>query len=219
MQCLNFRRTARTLVPYALLQSLFCLTFCKSKWLSFIFLGHSLRFCHMGFSNLGRLLQKKKKKIPFKTRFVGFSLQFQPAGKICREDRSVCDLPEYCNGSSGTCPTDLFKQDGTPCGDNDRCYDGHCHSHEAQCRALFGRGKISHPRNCQIVSYGISPHLQITLHLASPPLSLPSALKKSVFSTVTEGSLFTLYKAGRPRQLGQLLKSISTCIKNTTEHF
>ncbi|NXX60989.1 ADAM9 protein, partial [Scopus umbretta] len=64
--------------------------------------------------------------------------QFQPAGKICREDRSTCDLPEYCNGSSGTCPMDVFKQDGTPCGDNDRCYDGHCRSHEAQCKALFG---------------------------------------------------------------------------------
>ncbi|NXK44649.1 ADAM9 protein, partial [Chauna torquata] len=67
--------------------------------------------------------------------------QFQPAGRICREYRSTCDLPEYCNGSSGTCPTDVFKQDGTPCGDNDRCYEGQCHSHEAQCKALFGKPK------------------------------------------------------------------------------
>ncbi|NXK13540.1 ADAM9 protein, partial [Herpetotheres cachinnans] len=78
--------------------------------------------------------------------------QFQPAGKICREVRSICDLPEYCNSSSGTCPTDIFKQDGTPCSDKDHCYDGHCHSHEAQRKALFGRGKIPHPRNCQIIS-------------------------------------------------------------------
>lgn len=128
---------------------------------------------------------------------MAFSLQFQPAGKICREDRSLCDLPEYCNGSSGSCPMDVFKQDGTLCGDNDRCYDGHCHSHEAQCKALFGRGKIPHPRNSQIISYGISSHLQITLRLVSPPPSLPSALKKSGFNTVTEDSLFTLCKAGR----------------------
>ncbi|XP_047904013.2 disintegrin and metalloproteinase domain-containing protein 9-like isoform X4 [Anser cygnoides] len=65
--------------------------------------------------------------------------QFQPAGKVCREHRSTCDLPEYCNGSSATCPVDVFKQDGTPCGDNDRCYEGQCHSHEAQCKALFGK--------------------------------------------------------------------------------
>ncbi|NXU23292.1 ADAM9 protein, partial [Thalassarche chlororhynchos] len=74
--------------------------------------------------------------------------QFQPAGKICRQDRSICDLPEYCNGSSGTCPMDVFKQDGTPCGDNDRCYDGHCHSHEAQCKALFGRAAHRAPLSC-----------------------------------------------------------------------
>ncbi|XP_075357209.1 disintegrin and metalloproteinase domain-containing protein 9-like [Mycteria americana] len=74
--------------------------------------------------------------------------QFQPAGKICREDRSICDLPEYCNGSSGTCPMDVFKQDGTPCGDNSRCYDGHCHSHEAQCKALFGRAAHRAPLSC-----------------------------------------------------------------------
>nr|XP_038028553.1 disintegrin and metalloproteinase domain-containing protein 9-like [Anas platyrhynchos] len=69
--------------------------------------------------------------------------EFQPAGKICREYRSTCDLPEFCNGSSATCPEDVFKQDGTPCGDNDRCYEGQCHSHEAQCKALFGKGTSS----------------------------------------------------------------------------
>ncbi|NXH76470.1 ADAM9 protein, partial [Hydrobates tethys] len=74
--------------------------------------------------------------------------QFQPAGKICRQDRSICDLPEYCNGSSGTCPVDVFKQDGTPCGDNELCYDGHCHSHEAQCKALFGRAARRAPLSC-----------------------------------------------------------------------
>ncbi|KFV51577.1 Disintegrin and metalloproteinase domain-containing protein 9, partial [Tyto alba] len=73
--------------------------------------------------------------------------QLQPAGKICREARSVCDLPEYCNGSSGSCPVDVFKEDGTPCGNN-RCYDGHCHSHEAQCKALFGRAAHRAPLSC-----------------------------------------------------------------------
>ncbi|XP_040386526.1 disintegrin and metalloproteinase domain-containing protein 9-like isoform X1 [Cygnus olor] len=74
--------------------------------------------------------------------------QFQPAGKVCREYRSTCDLPEYCNGSSATCPVDVFKQDGTPCGDNDRCYEGQCHSHEAQCKALFGKAAHRAPLSC-----------------------------------------------------------------------
>ncbi|KAM9263427.1 LOW QUALITY PROTEIN: disintegrin and metalloproteinase domain-containing protein 9-like [Cariama cristata] len=73
--------------------------------------------------------------------------QFQPAGKICREDRSVCDLPECCNGSSGTCPMDV-KEDRSPCSDKDRCYDGHGHSHEAQCKALFGRATHCAPLSC-----------------------------------------------------------------------
>ncbi|KAM6438958.1 disintegrin and metalloproteinase domain-containing protein 21-like [Rhynochetos jubatus] len=74
--------------------------------------------------------------------------RFQPAGKICRENKGICDLPEYCNGSSGTCPTDVFKQDGTLCGDNDRCYGGHCHNHEAQCKALFGKAALRAPWSC-----------------------------------------------------------------------
>ncbi|OPJ83296.1 disintegrin and metalloproteinase domain-containing protein 20 [Patagioenas fasciata monilis] len=64
--------------------------------------------------------------------------EFRAEGKVCREAMGVCDLPEYCNGSSALCPSDVFKQDGTPCGDNDRCYDGSCHSHGQQCKALFG---------------------------------------------------------------------------------
>ncbi|XP_072201056.1 disintegrin and metalloproteinase domain-containing protein 9-like [Excalfactoria chinensis] len=74
--------------------------------------------------------------------------QFQPAGKRCRAHRGVCDLPEYCNGHSASCPVDVFMQDGTPCGNNDRCYEGQCHSHEAQCKALFGRAAHRAPLSC-----------------------------------------------------------------------
>ncbi|NWI18068.1 ADAM9 protein, partial [Crypturellus soui] len=72
--------------------------------------------------------------------------QFQTPGRLCRGTRNACDLPEYCNGSSASCPADVFKQDGTPCGDNDRCYEGNCRSHDAQCQALFGKGKPSAQR-------------------------------------------------------------------------
>uniref|UniRef100_A0A669QI52 ADAM metallopeptidase domain 9 n=1 Tax=Phasianus colchicus TaxID=9054 RepID=A0A669QI52_PHACC len=74
--------------------------------------------------------------------------RFQPAGKICRAYQSECDLPEYCNGKSASCPVDVFKQDGTPCGNNDRCYEGQCHSHEAQCKALFGKAAHRAPLSC-----------------------------------------------------------------------
>ncbi|XP_040514739.1 disintegrin and metalloproteinase domain-containing protein 9 isoform X2 [Gallus gallus] len=74
--------------------------------------------------------------------------QFRPAGKICRAYQSACDLPEYCNGNSASCPVDVFKQDGTPCGSNDRCYEGRCHSHEAQCKALFGKAAHRAPLSC-----------------------------------------------------------------------
>ncbi|NXC39812.1 ADAM9 protein, partial [Penelope pileata] len=74
--------------------------------------------------------------------------KFQPAGTICREYRSTCDLPEFCNGTSSTCPADVFKHDGTPCGENHRCYQGACHSHEAQCKALFGRAAQRAPLSC-----------------------------------------------------------------------
>ncbi|XP_048822866.1 disintegrin and metalloproteinase domain-containing protein 20-like [Lagopus muta] len=74
--------------------------------------------------------------------------RFQPAGKICRARQSECDLPEYCNGNSASCPVDVFKQDGTPCGNNNRCYEGQCHSHEAQCKALFGKAARRAPLSC-----------------------------------------------------------------------
>ncbi|XP_032299440.1 LOW QUALITY PROTEIN: disintegrin and metalloproteinase domain-containing protein 21-like [Coturnix japonica] len=74
--------------------------------------------------------------------------QFRRAGKLCRAPQSRCDLPEYCNGKSARCPADVFKQDGTPCSNNDRSYEGQCHSHEAQCKALFGKAARRAPLSC-----------------------------------------------------------------------
>uniref|UniRef100_A0A8B9YRJ0 Disintegrin and metalloproteinase domain-containing protein 1a-like n=1 Tax=Bos mutus grunniens TaxID=30521 RepID=A0A8B9YRJ0_BOSMU len=36
-------------------------------------------------------------------------------GFMCRAALGECDLPEYCNGSSGECPRDSYKLDGTMC--------------------------------------------------------------------------------------------------------
>ncbi|XP_044878722.1 disintegrin and metalloproteinase domain-containing protein 20-like isoform X1 [Mauremys mutica] len=74
--------------------------------------------------------------------------QFHRQGKICRESIGECDLPEYCNGTSNWCPEDVFKQDGTPCSDKDCCFQGRCHNHERQCKAIFGKAAHLAPLSC-----------------------------------------------------------------------
>ncbi|KAM7181241.1 disintegrin and metalloproteinase domain-containing protein 21-like [Macrochelys suwanniensis] len=73
---------------------------------------------------------------------------FHRQGKICRESIGECDLPEYCNGTSHWCPEDVFKQDGTPCGDKDCCFQGRCRNHERQCKAVFGKAAHLAPLSC-----------------------------------------------------------------------
>uniref|UniRef100_A0A8C3JS67 ADAM metallopeptidase domain 32 n=1 Tax=Calidris pygmaea TaxID=425635 RepID=A0A8C3JS67_9CHAR len=52
-----------------------------------------------------------------------------------------CDLAEFCNGSSASCPPDLYVQDGHGCErGTGYCYQGHCQSPDLQCQALYGRG-------------------------------------------------------------------------------
>ncbi|XP_060118347.1 disintegrin and metalloproteinase domain-containing protein 20-like [Heteronotia binoei] len=64
--------------------------------------------------------------------------QYLPTGAVCRESTSVCDLPEYCNGSSEWCPEDVYVQDGAPCSDGSFCYHGNCSTHNKQCKMIFG---------------------------------------------------------------------------------
>lgn len=52
-----------------------------------------------------------------------------------------CDLPEFCSGSSASCPPDLYVQDGHNCGrGTGYCYEGLCQSLDLQCKRLYGRG-------------------------------------------------------------------------------
>ncbi|KAJ7320453.1 hypothetical protein JRQ81_019964 [Phrynocephalus forsythii] len=62
-------------------------------------------------------------------------------GKLCRAAATECDLPEYCTGNSATCPADVYKQDGMPCGAGDSCYLGKCLDRHQHCQVLFGAGK------------------------------------------------------------------------------
>ncbi|XP_060118345.1 disintegrin and metalloproteinase domain-containing protein 20-like [Heteronotia binoei] len=64
--------------------------------------------------------------------------QYLPAGTVCRQSVSVCDLPEYCNGTSEWCPEDAYVQDGAPCPDGAYCYHGNCSTHKEQCKVIFG---------------------------------------------------------------------------------
>ncbi|XP_020644165.3 disintegrin and metalloproteinase domain-containing protein 20-like [Pogona vitticeps] len=74
--------------------------------------------------------------------------QYLPAGTVCREKTSVCDLPEYCNGTSEWCPDDFYVQDGAPCKDGAHCYHGDCTTHNEQCKVIFGKKATVATENC-----------------------------------------------------------------------
>ncbi|KAM9095548.1 disintegrin and metalloproteinase domain-containing protein 1a-like [Sarcophilus harrisii] len=66
----------------------------------------------------------------------------------CRPSADECDLPEYCDGTSPHCRPDSYKQDGTPCRDEGRCYRGRCRSLQGQCQELFGADSQAAPASC-----------------------------------------------------------------------
>ncbi|XP_048218326.1 disintegrin and metalloproteinase domain-containing protein 21-like [Perognathus longimembris pacificus] len=74
--------------------------------------------------------------------------KFMPLGKLCRKQVNECDLPEWCNGTSHQCPEDGYVQDGIPCSATAYCYQKQCHSHDQQCRKIFGKGSKSASQNC-----------------------------------------------------------------------
>nr|XP_016851912.1 PREDICTED: disintegrin and metalloproteinase domain-containing protein 20-like [Anolis carolinensis] len=74
--------------------------------------------------------------------------QYRPAGTLCRKKNSVCDLPEYCTGTSELCPEDVYVQDGAPCNDAAYCYHGNCATHKEQCKMIFGKKATVASENC-----------------------------------------------------------------------
>lgn len=68
------------------------------------------------------------------------SCQYAPSGQVCRPAvNDQCDIAETCTGSSGDCPEDKTKPDGTSCGDNGlACASGFCTSRDEQCKTLGG---------------------------------------------------------------------------------
>ncbi|XP_010628195.1 disintegrin and metalloproteinase domain-containing protein 29 [Fukomys damarensis] len=82
--------------------------------------------------------------------------RFAPAGEVCRKEANVCDLPEWCNGTSHNCPDDVYVEDGIPCNENAYCYKRECHEHNKSCREIFGHKARSANEICykQVNSQG-----------------------------------------------------------------
>ncbi|XP_047621975.1 disintegrin and metalloproteinase domain-containing protein 30 [Phacochoerus africanus] len=76
--------------------------------------------------------------------------QFRPSGYKCRLEENECDLAEYCNGTSALCPSDTYKQDGTPCKDEAQCFNKACRSRFMQCQKIFGPDATEAPLQCYV---------------------------------------------------------------------
>ncbi|ELV11680.1 Disintegrin and metalloproteinase domain-containing protein 30 [Tupaia chinensis] len=74
--------------------------------------------------------------------------RFRPSGYVCRQEENECDLAEYCNGNSSNCPKDAYKQDGTPCKYEARCFRKGCRSRLMQCQSIFGPDAREAPNQC-----------------------------------------------------------------------
>ncbi|CAL1542854.1 unnamed protein product [Lymnaea stagnalis] len=66
---------------------------------------------------------------------------------LCRAPVSECDLGEFCDGISESCPEDVFTQNGIECKQGQSyCYNGQCKTHTDQCKLLWGEsGRVSDP--------------------------------------------------------------------------
>ncbi|XP_041854238.1 disintegrin and metalloproteinase domain-containing protein 28 [Melanotaenia boesemani] len=72
-----------------------------------------------------------------------------PRSRECRRKQNGCDLAEYCDGKSFTCPEDVFAVNGLPCdGDLGYCFNGQCPQRENQCIRLYGSGAIEARQSC-----------------------------------------------------------------------
>ncbi|XP_076327689.1 disintegrin and metalloproteinase domain-containing protein unc-71-like isoform X1 [Tachypleus tridentatus] len=75
--------------------------------------------------------------------------RLRTAGELCRNEADECDIPEYCNGSSGECPPDLFKKNGIECLQNQGyCFQGKCRTGREQCVFIWGYGAETSELEC-----------------------------------------------------------------------
>uniref|UniRef100_A0A8C2G9E0 ADAM metallopeptidase domain 19b n=1 Tax=Cyprinus carpio TaxID=7962 RepID=A0A8C2G9E0_CYPCA len=70
-------------------------------------------------------------------------------GVMCRPPSGSCDLPEYCDGKSETCPANFYLGDGSSCaGGSAYCYTGICLTLQQQCLSLWGKDGRPAPDLC-----------------------------------------------------------------------
>ncbi|KAK5608487.1 hypothetical protein CRENBAI_024694 [Crenichthys baileyi] len=75
--------------------------------------------------------------------------KIQPRSKECRKKQDDCDLAEYCDGKSATCPEDVFAVNGIPCDKGlGYCYNGQCPQRSNQCIKLYGTTATEAPSSC-----------------------------------------------------------------------
>lgn len=73
---------------------------------------------------------------------LSLSVQLKSPGVLCRASSGSCDLPEYCDGRTESCPANFYLVDGTSCaGGQAYCYTGMCLTLEQQCQSLWGQGE------------------------------------------------------------------------------
>uniref|UniRef100_A0A674NQP3 ADAM metallopeptidase domain 19 n=1 Tax=Takifugu rubripes TaxID=31033 RepID=A0A674NQP3_TAKRU len=70
-------------------------------------------------------------------------------GVLCRAPSGSCDLPEYCDGRTESCPANFYLVDGTTCASEQAyCYTGMCLTLEQQCQSLWGQDGRPAPELC-----------------------------------------------------------------------
>ncbi|TMS22154.1 Disintegrin and metalloproteinase domain-containing protein 9 [Larimichthys crocea] len=87
--------------------------------------------------------------------------QIRVAGTPCRNSVNICDLPEYCNGKTASCPEDFYIMDGLPCQDA-YCYEGRCQTYDFQCKQLFAPETPCVER-CSVLTWTSAPSLLVLM--------------------------------------------------------
>ncbi|XP_075063566.1 disintegrin and metalloproteinase domain-containing protein 9-like isoform X2 [Mixophyes fleayi] len=77
------------------------------------------------------------------------SEEFAAEGTPCRIPSTECDLAEYCDGKSSTCPVDVYQQNGSPCnGGESVCFEKTCYDYNRHCQRIFGKSATVAPLSC-----------------------------------------------------------------------
>ncbi|XP_075831592.1 disintegrin and metalloproteinase domain-containing protein 1b-like [Microtus pennsylvanicus] len=77
-----------------------------------------------------------------------FQCKFKKKGQVCRPADGICDLAEYCNGTSAICPENRIVKDGSVCHEAYFCFEGQCLDPSSQCSRIFGFGAKSASDEC-----------------------------------------------------------------------